>query len=165
MATVPIIDEFGCYSTDIHAAVPHMDPVIFVLHQWSWRMALSVLPSITFLKFQCICRQTTDRIELKFGVWTHYRTSTEFQLFPGLWLNSFCLFADKLLIKSSSYLVGELIMGLPRTDSLLVMFCWIPVFSWPVIGQIISMHLQTNCWSDQAPNLVGELIMGLSRPH
>ena len=35
-------------------------------------------------------------------------------------------------------------MGLPRTDQLLLILCWIPTVSWNLVGQVDSAHFQIN---------------------
>ena len=62
--------------------------------------------------------------------------------------NIFCAFLDKLLRRSN--LLDTFIVVLTRLDELLVMCHWIPTISWPLIGQAVSMHLQTNKWLNWA---------------
>ena len=74
-------------------------------------------------KFLCICRYTADRIELKLGVLTRNEPLQVWRTFGQAsrncycflatdLLSSFCTFADKPLIRFSSYLVNRLIMDL-----------------------------------------------------
>ena len=66
------------------------------------------------------------------------------------WSSSFHAFTDKLLIRLSSNWVGQLIICLPQPDLLLVMLHEIHTISWPLISWVVSVHLQTNCWSHWA---------------
>ena len=112
-------------------------------------------------QFPCICRRTTHRIGLKFGGQTHYGTLQVWLTFSHAplnsrcylacdWSSSFRAFADEPLIGLGSNLVVKSVMGLPRSDQLLVMLYWIHAVSWPLIGGAVSMQLQMNRWSDWA---------------
>ena len=65
-------------------------------------------------------------------------------------LHSFCPFVGSLLIGLSSNLRVKLILALPTPDQLLVTLHGFPVFSGPLICLAVSVHLQTNGWSDSA---------------
>ena len=117
-----------------------------------WISTISWPP--TFQVVSTICRQTVDRIWLRFGsnsLWAYpglinFRScSTEFSPFPGLWY--FLHIPDKPLIGFSSNLVGKLIMCLSRSDKLLIIYHWIPGVSlveedkWLVIMHQLTLIL------------------------
>ena len=59
-------------------------------------------------------------------------------------------YVDKLPIRLGSNLVGKVIMVTPWPNILLVDLQWIPTETWPLVRWAVSVHLQTNCWSDWA---------------
>ena len=102
-----------------------------VLHNVVWgghRNANGLVYSLRrTLRFLLICRQNVDRIELRFGGWSHYGIfrawlTFEYTLLNSRcflavdWCGSSCAFADKPYIELSLNSVGGLTMGLPRTD-------------------------------------------------
>ena len=54
--------------------------------------------------------------------------------------SSFCASADKPLIGFALSIVSKLIMGLPRSEQILVTLLWIPIVFWPLIGRAVSVH-------------------------
>ena len=130
--------------------------------------SLRFLASVFFEQFPGNCRQTIDQIELKLGGSARYGSLPAWLTFGHAPLNSRCLLASdwlsslracahKPLIRFSSSLVGQLIMGLFRPDQLLVSLHRAVVVSWPssfhtfTDKQLISM----------GSNSMGQLIMGL----
>ena len=103
--------------------------VLFKSHNfWSCCTEFAPFPGLSLLEqFLFICRQTTDRIYFKFGVQTHYPSHLAWLNFGHALLNyhrllafgfssNFCALANKALIRFSSNLVDQFIMGLPQPD-------------------------------------------------
>ena len=127
---------------------------------WSCYAVFSPFPGIWLVEqFLSIYGQTADWTGLRCGGTTHYRPLQTWLTFGHVplnscyclasdwstsdWLSHFHAFADKQLIRLDSNLVGQLVMGLPQPDYLLVFLHWIPIILCPLIGQTVSMHLQT----------------------
>ena len=76
-----------------------------------------------------------------------FSCSTEFLPFPGLWLGEqfLCICWQPAHLIDIKLAVNSSIV-LPRSDysQISVRLCWIPTIAWPLIGQAVSAHLQTN---------------------
>ena len=102
--------------------------------------------------------QTTQEINLKFVRYIHYGTPHPWlncglaplnYHFPAYdWCNSFYQFANEPLIRLSSNLLGQIIMGCPQPGQLSVTLHWISAISRPLIYPVVSTHLQKNHRSD-----------------
>ena len=116
---------------------PHW--ILVTLH---WIPTISWPPNQLVKQVLCICRQSTDQIELKFGSLIHYVISRRDYLWLQLFLasallSSFQPSADKLCIHTficiiiglNSDLVDKLIRGLPRPAWILIMLFQIPAFN------------------------------------
>ena len=83
----------------------------------------------------------TKCIDLRLGGYIHYGTLQAWLTFVMLHRIHAISWP---LIRLSSSLLDQLIMGLPRPDILLVMLHWIHAISWPLTARAVSAHLQTN---------------------
>ena len=116
---------------------------------WSHFAEFSPFPGLRFVELRPhSCRQSTNRIELKFSGWTHYGTLNfghdplnSCQFLASDLTSSFGTVTDKLLIRLSSSLVGEFIMGSLGRD-------WLYGHAAPISGlwsfeQFLSICRQT----------------------
>ena len=76
------------------------------------------------------------------GLINFWSCSTEFPLFPGLWLVK--QFSGKPFITLTSTLVETFVMGLLTPDYIWAVFTWIAIISWPFIGQAVCAHFLAN---------------------
>ena len=106
--------------------------------------SLCWIPGLFLVKqFLSICRQTADRIELKFGGSTHYRP-------PLAWLSFGCAPLKFCPFLASDWPDWAQIWWAKslRASLGLIMLHWI--FTGPLIGLAVSMHFWTNDSGDWA---------------
>ena len=88
-----------------------------LINFWSHSTEFMLFPGFWLVEqFLCICSQTTDQMRLQFGgpthfgppqAWLTFGAPLNFRCFLATdWSSSFCTFADKLLIRLGSNLVG-----------------------------------------------------------